>query len=548
MIYLHHDSDENRIFISTEGEKDDRFRYLPGARWLPAKRIWSLVGTPMVARRVAEAAGTDRVDMTKSFARLLNRAQTIEEAASFKEAADLPLPPITNTNKSPWLHQKRAYHFSMPMPAVMLAMDMGTGKTRVVYDIIQNSPSIKTVLVGCPKVAIEDAWADQFSTWWRADDGTKILPLEEGTQLERANRAYDYLCSENPGKRIIVVNYEVLWQPTFGDMALSGEWDLIVLDESHRIRSAGGKISNYMFRLGQKAHKRIGMSGTPFANGPRDIYGQYRFLDAGIFGTNISRFDDEFVERGGYRGYEIRGYKNQEELNRRFYSIAFWVSDEVLDLPSHHDIFRKGKLEPAARKIYDELDKEFTVDLSEGDITVDNVLVRDMRLAQITSGTVKVAGKPKEVSRVKQNLLADVLADLDRSEPLVIFGRFHQDLDNIRTVCERMGRSVGELSGRANEKSLWKRGDLDVLAVQIKAGSLGADFTRAKYGIFYSLGFDLDDYRQARKRVHRPGQKRPVTFIHLLVRNTIDIDIMAAIRKKRNIVQYLMELRQKRAK
>lgn len=551
MIYLHHDTDANRIFISTGETKDERFRLLPGARWLPAKRIWSLVGTPMVALRVAETTGTDRVEMTKSFARLLKKVNKIDAAVEMKEATDLEEPPISNHDKPQWIHQRRAYHFTLPLPASMLAMDMGTGKTRVVYDRIQNS-EIRTVLIGCPKVAIADAWADQFAEWWRADDGTEILALEEGTQLERANRAYDYLCSDAPGRRIIVINYDIMWQPTFGDMALSGLWDLIVLDESHRIRSAGGKTSRYMFRLGEKAKYRMALSGTPFANGPRDIYGQYRFLDSGIFGTSIARFDDEFVERGGFRGYEIKGYRNQEELNRRFYSIAFYVPDDVLDLPTQHDIFRKTKLEPSARKLYDELDKEFTVELKDKSVTADNVLVRDMRLAQITSGKVRVDNKNKkikeyrEVSRAKRDLLEDVLADLDRKEPLIIFGRFHQDLDNIRDVCLRMGRSVGELSGRANDRAVWKGGELDVLAVQIKSGSLSASFTRAKYAIFYSLGFDLDDYRQARKRVHRPGQTRPVTFIHLLVRNTIDIHIMAAIRKKRNIIQYLMELRQRR--
>jgi SNF2 family DNA or RNA helicase len=551
MIYFHYSTDDNRIFVSSD-TKDDRFRYLPGARWLSSKQIWSLPGTPMVAHRAAEAAGIGKVEMTKAFARLLVKGEPLQQlAGEFKEASDLSEPPISNHKKPQWLHQRRAYHFSMPLPAVMLAMDMGTGKTRVVYDVIQNSKNIKTVLVACPKAGIEDAWGTQFKKWWRANDGTQILTLVEGTQLERANRAYDYLCSSAPGRRIIVVNYEILWQPTFGDMALSGNWDLIALDESHRIRSAGGTWSKYLFRLGERAQKRMALSGTPMANGPRDVYGQYRFLDAGIFGTNIARFDEEFVEYADRQHYQIKGYRNQEELNRRFYSIAFWVSDDVLDLPVWHDVYRKTKLESPARKLYDELDKEFTIGIQNETVTADNVLVKATRLAQIVSGKVRIDTKDKkqkifkEVSRAKRDLLIDVLAGLEKKEPLVIFARFHQDLDVIRHVCDKMGRSAGELSSRRNDLVAWKTSKLDVIAIQIQAGSEVIDLTRSRYCIFYSIDFSRNAYLQARKRVRRPGQKRPVTFIHLLVQATIDIDIMAAIRKKTSFVDYIMNLKRR---
>ena len=79
-----------------------------------------------------------------------------------------------------------------------------------------------------------------------------------------------------------------------------------------------------------------------------------------------------------------------------------------------------------------------------------------------------------------------------------------------------MGLTSMELSGKRDELKRWQEGEAQVLAVQIDAGSEGVDFTRARYSIFYSVGFSLGKYDQAKKRTHRPGQIKPVTHIHLV--------------------------------
>ena len=57
-------------------------------------------------------------------------------------------------------------------------------------------------------------------------------------------------------------------------------------DESHRAKAAGSKVSKFLALLGKRVHYKMCLSGTPMANSPLDVYGQYRFLDSSIFGTN----------------------------------------------------------------------------------------------------------------------------------------------------------------------------------------------------------------------------------------------------------------------
>jgi SNF2 family DNA or RNA helicase len=82
---------------------------------------------------------------------------------------------------------------------------------------------------------------------------------------------------------------------------------------------------------------------------------------------------------------------------------------------------------------------------------------------------------------------------------------------------------------------------VQVLGVQIQAGGLGVDLTRARYCVFLSLGFNLTEYEQALARVHRPGQLRPVHYYHLLANGTVDRAVYGALRKKQDVIQEVLE-------
>jgi len=174
--------------------------------------------------------------------------------------------------------------------------------------------------------------------------------------------------------------------------------------------------------------------------------------------------------------------------------------------------------------------------VANGEVTAANALVKLLRLQEITSGYLDA----QPIGDSKKKLLADVLEDFDPREPLVIFARFTNDLRAIKEVAESQGRTYAELSGHANELSQWQIGNKDVLGVQIKSGREGVDFTRARYSIYYSLGFSLGDYEQSIKRLDRPGQVREGMYIHLLAKNTVDFKVMEALEKRQEVVSSVL--------
>src|SRR5262249_16192811 len=133
---------------------------------------------------------------------------------------------------------------------------------------------------------------------------------------------------------VAVVNYEAAWQEPMGALLLATKWDLVILDESHRVKAPGGKASMFCASLRKSAAARLCLTGTPMPLSPLDLYAQYRFLDPGIFGTSFAAFRNRYAVMGGYGGHEVLGFDEERmpELNDRMYSIGFRVmADDVLD-------------------------------------------------------------------------------------------------------------------------------------------------------------------------------------------------------------------------
>jgi SNF2 family DNA or RNA helicase len=246
---------------------------------------------------------------------------------------------------------------------------------------------------------------------------------------------------------------------------------------------------------------------------------------------------------GGFQRKQITGFQNLSELEALMSSVTFRVGKEVLDLPDETCTTYYCELTGEAARIYKDLDEDFVAHVKDGTITAANAMVKLLRLQQVTGGCVPTDDAVvHRVDSAKLKLLADTLEDIGAEEPVVVFGRFHADLDAVHEACaaDDVGLKSLELSGRRDEIGRWQAGEAQVLAVQIDSGGEGVDLTRARYSIFYSTGFKLDKYEQAKARTHRPGQQKPVTHIHLVARNTVDVKIMRALEKRAEIIESIL--------
>ncbi len=59
--------------------------------------------------------------------------------------------------------------------------------------------------------------------------------------------------------------------------------------------------------------------------------------------------------------------------------------------------------------------------------------------------------------------------------------------------------------------------------------------------MFYSVNFNFASYLQARARIHRIGQKNKCTYIHLIVKDTVDDKVIEALSKKEEISKAVVD-------
>lgn len=450
------------------------------------------------------------------------------------------------TNLTPWPHQQAAYDFvaSRDYPGAMLAMDMGTGKTKVAVDLIQNSAA-RRILILCPKSVI-DVWPMEIGKHWAPASGhIDVIALTTQSVKRRQEDAEKFLAVNHFNERkVVVINYEAAWRMPFRAWALEQQWDLVIADESHRAKRPGGKISRFMEQISKRSGYNLALTGTPMPHSPLDLYAQARFINPTVFGTRVQAYKDAYAHMGGFNGRQIIGWHHLDDLYEKMARFAFRVDDSVLHLPEPRDVERTTSLEPKAHDIYAALDKEFIAELGEDVIAVGNALTKMLRLHELAGGWLKLeeAGYTR-VSSAREELLSDVLTDLPKGKPFVIFCRFLNDLDVARVVCAKQGFVSAELSGRRNELKDWQNSHngIEALLVQVQAGAEGIDLTRAHLGIFYSVGLSLGQYQQLRKRIHRPGQQYAPTFMHLIVKGTVDRKIYSAFAANRKPIDYILE-------
>lgn len=503
--------------------------------------VWRCLATPWTCKKIYERWEI-RVSSSTTDVRRMTEWAFHPKIRLYPAGSQLLQPRIRKMDA--WDHQCEAYHRIRCFQSYMLALDMGVGKSRCVVDLVQNVGH-QAILILCPKSVIP-VWRREFDRHAAID--IDVLCLDKGSSISKAAEAKKFLYS-NRGVRpaVVVVNYESAIQPSLLRLFTSQLWGLVVCDESQKIKSPQGKASLCAYEIGKLAKQRLCLTGTPMPHSPMDLYSQYRFLDAGIFGTSITRFRTRYAVCDKMFPSKVNEWINQGELKEKYHSISYRVeAKDVLNLPpvAHERI--TIALKPETRKLYDEMRDEMIVEIAAGTVTASNALVKLKCLAQITSGFLSGNGVPDSpVGSEKADALRDLLEKLGYSfdSPTVVFCRFRHDLAVAKQVAENLGRTYGEISGPRKD-ALDDMGcmadGLDVVGVQMQAGSTGIDLTRANYGIYYSVNWSLGDYDQSIARLHRPGQKQHTFFYHILCEDTVDYSVYAAFDKRRKIVDAVL--------
>ena len=300
---------------------------------------------------------------------------------------------------TPWQHQTAAARWASGMDAAMLAMDMGTGK------------SITSLLaLGCGPL--------------------HPVLLVDGSTATRAKRlnAEAMRCSGAKSRGLCaIVNVDSVWRGELSKAIAAIQWDAIIIDESHRIKSPTGKASKWLWKFAQAQPqaKRLCLTGTPIPHSPLDFYGQFRFLNPEVFGASYVAYRRRYADCDQRFPSKVKKWLRQDELAAKSDPYIWRVNiDDVLDLPEAIHEVLPVPLDGKAARYYRDLERDMTAEIDAGTVTVSNALTKLLRLQQATggyartdeSGTVLIDGMPSKIAT-----LEDRLGDLSQLEPVVVF-------------------------------------------------------------------------------------------------------------------------------
>lgn len=498
-------------------------------------------------------------------------------------------------------HQKKALRRIIETRGVCaLLMDPGTGKTAVVIDYA-SALALKVerpvrVLVLAPLVAL-DSWVGQtahfaaegVNVWAEALGGSiaqraRVLAARgpyRPDPREGARRAIAWAgvdaygerqpqqgrfrsmhwtgMEKGPGIVMEVVSLDALAQRrevtktrTIADVMHTAikrfTPDLIVIDESHRIKGASSNASRTAARLTRLAPRRLILTGTVMPHSPMDVWAQWRFLEpmafnepsphGGLKEMPFGKFEERYGVFGGHMGTQVVGYQNLGEMQDVMSRNAIVVrKEDALDLPPITDVAVPVHLSPRERDAYDSMKQQLAAVLANGSLaTVPNRLAQMMRLRQITSGYVPDdTGVMQPIGDSKVAAVRGIVCDtLPGEKRVVVFAHFRQEITDLAAALRKgepkstvIMQITGDTSPKERQALRERFGSEEnvriVLIAQMRTMSLAVnELVTASHAVYASLSERRDDWVQSRDRLHRIGQKRPVTFWNVLVPKSVD--------------------------
>jgi len=460
-------------------------------------------------QRALRLSGSTRIrppgDVIKLEDRLHYLLQPSLEALLAERSLEFPFPPFP--------YQLEGIAFLYPRHAAILADEMGLGKTMQAITAIRlliRSGEIRSVLLVCPKPLVSN-WQREFDLW-----APEIPLLAIGG--DQARRRWQW---QLPEIAVKIANYELLHRDCalFAARDDAGRsplgFDLVVLDESQRIKNRAGATSQAARAI--ERGRSWALTGTPVENSTEDLVGIFEFLAPGFLSPEL---------KPRRMGRTISDY-----VLRR-------TKDRVLaDLPPK--LFRDAELDltPEQRESYQMAEREGVLRLSgmQQAATIQHVFELVLRLKQICNFD-PASGASSKRERLEADL--DELAASGRKA--IVFSQWVETLRRLARHMERFGplEYHGRIPARQRDAVIGRfREDPDrhLLLISYGAGGVGLNLQFADYVFLFDRWWNPAVEDQAINRAHRIGVAGPVTVTRFLMLGTIEERIDRILQEKREL-------------
>ena len=512
-------------------------------RWNPQPKVWETTDYKAIEAALQNFKSLPDVVVTESVKEAIIRRdeklqETLKQSMAVNSAIRVPVP--SGLQYMPF--QKAGIEFLEKHSNVLIADEMGLGKTIQVIGYLNLHPEVKHVLIVVP-ASLKLNWLREFKKW---DIHNRDVGILNGDL-----------------HNVTITNYETFVASknaeTYFKRVSEVQWDVLVLDESHYIKSSHAKRTKVVIgenkKLGEDlegkivwgrqkglvdfANKVILLTGTPIMNRPYELFTQLRALKHPL-SRSKNKFVNKYMDFNRY-GVDPNSGKNLDELQRTLRTtcmIRREKKDVLLELPDK----RRMLIEVPRNVLNTDLAKK------------EQQLLKYVQENWNLTGLKHASGAAfEEISAVRHEIgvakvpfvighLESLLEEVDK---IVVFGHHHDVLNAIYDRFKDVAViATGQESQKERDEAVQRfqnNATIKLFVASTLAMGIGITLTASSTVVFTEMEWRPGDMFQAEDRCHRIGQKDMVLAQYIVVQDSLEAYMVNTFIEKQQTIEQVMK-------
>lgn len=427
----------------------------------------------------------------------------------------------------PHEYQEYATNFILSHPIAAILLEMGLGKSVItltaIFDLTLDSFLIRKVLVIAPLRVARDTWPAEIEKWDHLNGLTYSVAIGSEAQRKAAllQRAQVYLINRE----------NVDW--LINDSGIPFDYDMVVIDELSSFKSHTSKRFRALRKVRPYVKRIVGLTGTPSSNGLMDLWAEIGILDMGQrLGRYISHFRNAYFVPDKRNQQIIFTYKPKPGAEEAIYRLISDITismknTDYLKLPDLVINEIPVLLSEDERQQYEIMRSEMVLSIKGKEIDAVNAAALSNKLLQMANGAVYDGnGGVIRIHDRKLDALEDII-EAANGKPVLIAYWYKHDLERI------MERFPAIQLDNAESIKRWNDGEIPVAVIHPASAGHGLNLQAGgSCLVWFGLTWSLELYQQTNARLWRQGQKDTVIIHHIVAKETIDEQVMKALKRK----------------
>jgi len=460
-----------------------------------------------------------------------------------------------------WLHQSVCFHIGMCNPEFLFLLDMGTGKTKILLDImtqLQRENKMSRALVTVNGQLTIDSWGTAVDIH---SDLEPIL-INSSTIEEK----WEKLMS--PTGDLAVIDYFSLHLGLAKKIKQNGKsiyirddakikqlkklYNFFAGDELHEVKNSNTLTYSILRSLTKDMDYRYASTGTPMGRNPEDVFGQFFLIDRGeTFGDTLGMLREAFFRKttNGF-GIKYEFDKQKEYIFNQFmqHRSIRYEDRECGDIPPCKVIpleldFAREQREHYLRAVEGLINAGGKMSETDGNYHKMRQAVAGFLHWDDEYGehTVRFENNPK------LEMLKILLED-SGNEKFIISHEYTESGKMITDMLTEMKIGYEWVFGGTKDKVAAKNSFLRdrnkrVFVMNSEVGGTGTDGLQgvARYLVFYESPTSPITRKQVLKRVSRSGQKKRTFIYDLIMKGSIDKRVLEFIAEGNDLHSALVD-------